>query len=79
MLFVCVQVLSSSVADRFSTLRRLGHLDNTEAVEEFCHIFDKFFDIWNTRSLEEADRKRKPNLAAFRHDFDERLKVYKLY
>ena len=37
------------------------------------------FDIWNTCSFEEADRKRKPNLEAFCYDYDERLKVYKLY
>ena len=72
---VHTQVLSSPVADTFSTLRSLGLLHNTEEVEKFCHIFDKLFDIWNTHCLEEADRKRKPKLAAFRHDFDERLKV----
>ena len=43
---VCPQMLSSSVhgtvANRFSTLRILGQLHNTQAVEEFSRIFDNF-------------------------------------
>ena len=68
-------MLSLAVADGFKTLRTLGLLSGTDETEQFCRIFDKFFDIWNTRCLEEGDRKKKPNLEAFRYDDDERLKV----
>ena len=52
------QFISGTVANRFSTLRSLGRLHKTEAVEEFSCVFDNFFNIWNTQCLEEADRKR---------------------
>ena len=63
------------------TVRSLSQSDNnTEATETFCRIFDKFFDIWNTRSLEESDKKCKPNLKPFYYDFDRRLDVrYKIF
>ena len=68
-----LQVLSTSVADQFSTVRSLGQSnDNTQATER---MFDKFFDIWNTRALEESERKLKPNLKPFYYDFNRRLDV----
>ena len=36
------QFISGTVANRFSTLRSLGQLHKTEAVEEFSHVFDNF-------------------------------------
>ena len=69
-------MLSTTVADQFATLRSLGEsFENTEATETFCRMFDKFFDIWNTRALEESDKKLKPNLKPFYYDFDRRLDV----
>ena len=44
--------------------------DNTEATETFSRMFGKFFDIWNTKALEESDKKLKPNLKPFYYDFD---------
>jgi len=73
-------VLSLAAADGFKTLRTLGLLSGTNETEQFCWIFDKFFDIWNTRYLEEGVRKKKdPNLEAFRYDDDERLKVLSFF
>ena len=48
---------------------------DTEETERFCRMFDKFFDIFNTRVIEENIRKKKPNLKPFYGDDDSRLKV----
>ena len=52
---------------------------DTEATEEFCRIFDKFFDLFNTRSVTECIRKRKPDLMPYYRANDIRLKVYNHY
>ena len=49
---------------------------DTEATEEFCRIFEKFFDLFNTRSVTECIRKRKPDLMPYYRANDVRLKVY---
>ena len=41
-ILVCAQVLSSSVANRFSSLRNLGQLYNTETMEEFAMFLTNF-------------------------------------
>lgn len=68
--------MSTSVANGFHTLRTLNEstLDTT-ATEKFCRIFDKFFDICNTRSVDEHKIKKKPNVCPFYEADDERLKV----
>ena len=70
-----MQVLSCSVANGFKALRKLNETSNTEETETFCLNFDKFFDICNTRTIEEGERKRKPNLKPFYVKEDQRLKV----
>ena len=47
----------------------------TYETEKFCRIFNKFFDIFNTRSLDEGRIKRNPDLDPFKED-DPRLKVH---
>ena len=54
-------------------------VNNTTETENFCRIFNKFFDCLNTRSLEEAAQKHNNDLACYRTGDDPRLKVYKLY
>jgi len=70
------QVLT--VANGFKTLRNeLGETSidsDTRETERFCRVFDQFFDIFNTRSLKEADRKAKPNLKPIELN-DDRFKV----
>lgn len=71
-----IQVLSTNVANGFATMRKLQIMTvGTEETERFCRIFDKFFDIFNTRVIEENIRKKKPNLKPFYGDDDSRLKV----
>ena len=38
-------------------------------------MFDKFFDIFNTRAINEHTIKKKPNLKPFYEKDDKRLKV----
>jgi hypothetical protein len=74
-----MQVLSKSVADAFSTVRTLEPekqlWKDTVATEKFCRMFDRFFDCLNTRNLDEAKFKRKPDLRAYFKPTDSRLKV----
>lgn len=57
-------------------MRNLGEIkQDTEGTEEFCQIFDKFFDLFNTRSVNETIRKRKPDLMPYYHASDPRLQV----
>ena len=64
------------MANTFQALRELKiSQTDTTATEKFCRMFDKFFDIFNTRAIEEADRKRKPDLKPFYSSRDERLEV----
>ena len=70
------QVLSKSVADGFKTMRELKvTTTETSETEKFCRIFNKFFDIFNTRSLNEGRVKKNPDLYPFKED-DSRLKVH---
>ena len=48
----------------------LGKMTNTEETETFCLNFD----ICNTRTIEEGEIKRKPNLKSFYVKEDQRLK-----
>lgn len=43
--------------------------------ERFVRIFDRFFDMLNTRSMNESIFKRKPDLAPYRTSEDTRLMV----
>ena len=68
--------MSTSVANGFKTLRDLKQsTQDTTETEKFCQMFDKFFDICNTCSVDEHKIKRKPNLCPFYNEDDERLKV----
>lgn len=53
--------MSKTVADCFSTKRALlgeiGPVNDTTETEKFCRIFNKWFDCFNTRSLEEGQKK----------------------
>ena len=49
--------------------------EDTKETIRFVRIFDRFFDMLNTRSLEEHIYKIKPDLAPYRSPDDERLKV----
>ena len=66
-----MQVLSKSVAD---AMEYIGDV-NTKETERFVRFFDRFFDMLNTRSMEESIYKRKPDLAPYRTSEDTRLKV----
>ena len=69
-----LQVLSKTVAD---ALEYCSDTDTFET-ERFIRTFDKFFDIMNTRCLEEGIQKLKPNLKAFETPDDPRLDVRQL-
>lgn len=56
-----LQVLSKTVAD---ALEYCNDTDTFET-ERFIRTSDKFFDITNTRCLEEGIQRLKPNLKAF--------------
>lgn len=69
-------MLSKSVADGFKTMRELKVITTeTSETEKFCRIFNKFFDIFNTRSLDEGWIKKNPDLNPFKKEDDPRLKV----
>ena len=67
-----LQVLSKTVAD---ALEYVGD-PRTKQTERFVRMFDRFFDMLNTRSLEECVHKRKPDLAPYRTSQDTRLEVF---
>ena len=48
------KVLSTSVADAFAFIGK----PHTKETERFARTFDKFFDLFNVRSLTEGIRKR---------------------
>jgi hypothetical protein len=48
---------------------------STKETERFVRFFDRFFDMLNTRSMEESIYKRKPDLAPYKTSEDTRLEV----
>ena len=81
-IYVChahLQVLSSSVAVAFKTLRTQGIMQDTEETEQFCRLFDRFFDMLNTRAIDEGIRRRKPDLKAYEKVDDSRFQVSVLH
>lgn len=74
-MYINVKVLSRSVADAMAHYHAL-HIDqDTTETERFVRIFDRFFDMLNTRCLEEGIQKIKPDLHPYRSSEDKRLKV----
>ena len=69
------QVLSSSVHNAFKTLRMHGIMKDTEETEQFCLMFDNFFDMLNTRAIDEGMRRKKPDLKPYEKVDDERFQV----
>ena len=69
---ILTQVLSRSVAEA------MEYYDDDDTIEtrKFVRTFDRFFDMLNTRSLEEGIYKRKPDLLPYRKIDDARFKVY---
>ena len=69
-------MLSSFVANGFDTMTTLqvSTTDPTETTK-FCQMFDKFFNIFNTRAINEHTIKKKPNLKPYYEKHDKRLKV----
>ena len=65
------KVLSESVAN---VLAFYGD-PATKETERFVRTFDKFFDCLNVRCCGEYCKRRKPNLAPYRQESDERLVV----
>ena len=63
------QVLSKTVA---VAMRRFGGEDVTETAK-FCEMMDSFFDCFNTRHLDESDRKRKTFLKEYCSQGDKRF------
>lgn len=64
-------MLSNSVAD---AMEYMGDA-NTKETERFIRMFDRFFDMLNTRSMDESVYRRKPDLAPYRISNDTRLEV----
>ncbi|XP_065909327.1 uncharacterized protein [Dysidea avara] len=71
---LAAQVLSKSVADCFE------YYDETDTIEtqRFVRKFDRFFDMLNTRNLDEAYYKLKPDLRAYRKKDDTRFEWLKV-
>ena len=64
-------MLSASVAN---ALEYHGDSDCTETAA-FVRLFDRFFDCFNVRSIDESIIKRKPDLRPYRGPLDTRLSV----
>ena len=69
--FSVFQVISTTVANALDSF----YGQEVQGTVKFIRMFDKFFDCLNTRSLTEADRNRKPNVAPYKSPNDQRLKV----
>ena len=67
-------MLSKSIANALSFY---GDSD-TKETECFVGIFDRFFDMINSRCLEEEIYKRKPDLALYKSLDDPRFKVLQI-
>ena len=76
MYFNIHKVLSRSVADAMAHYQALEIDHDTTETERFVRMFDRFFDMLNTRCLEEGIQKIKPDLHPYRSLLDERFKVY---
>ena len=50
-------------------------IDDTTETEAFCRMFNKFFDCFNTRNLDEQYYKCNDDLKPYRDVDDERVKV----
>ena len=59
----------------FKTLRIHGIMKDTEETERFCLMFDRFFDMLNTRAIDEGMRKKKPDLKSYKKVDDERFQA----
>ena len=68
-------MLSSSVANGFKTLRNMQLMKETEETERFCIMFDRYFDMMNTRAIDEGLRRRKPDLKAYEDKDDSRFEA----
>ena len=66
---LAAQVLSSTVAD--ALMHTYG--DNVSETVHFIQNMNKFFDVLNTRNLNEGKRTRNPNLAPYTDPRDPRL------
>ena len=68
MCFLCMQVLSKSVACA------LAYFEDpvTRETEKFVLMFDRFFDCLNVRSL---SKQQKPDLLPYTSPHDKRLEV----
>ncbi|XP_072027683.1 uncharacterized protein [Amphiura filiformis] len=67
---LAAEVISRTVANALSVF----YASSAATTVEFVETFDRFFDLLNVRSRDEATRKRKPELAAYSSDTDWRLK-----
>lgn len=54
-------------------------MQDTEETEQFCRLFDRFFDMLNTRAIDEGIRRRKPDLKAYEKVDDARFQVNVLH
>ena len=66
-----MQVLSNSVAEAM----KLDDDPATKETQRFVHMFNRFFDMLNVRSVRESVLHRKPDVQPYRNPDDERLKV----
>ena len=54
-------------------------MQGTEETEKFCQMFDRFFDMLNTRIIHQEIRSRKPDLAAYETVDDSRFEVFHIF
>ncbi len=72
-------MLSKSVADSFNFLRKVegdvtGTTSDTTETENFCRMFDRFFDMLNSRNMLEGRKKLKPDILPYYSGTDKRFK-----
>ena len=56
-------------------IRSLGIMQDTKETEQFCIVFDRFFDMMNTRAIDEGLWRRKSDLKAYEKEDDSRFQV----
>ena len=66
-----LQVLSKTVA----SVMKAHSGPECRETSNFLHLMNRFFDCLNTRSIDEANRKRNPDLSPYRTVEDERFTV----